>query len=83
MMGVHPFIQDNPDAVFIMRTQVDSKTNATALKDVGLNFGKSVFGLTDDPQYGVPLTHQIAIKPNLTCRYRWHDRYSIEAPWGS
>jgi len=81
-MGVHPFIQDNPDAVFIMRTQVDSKTNSAALKDVGLSFGRSVFGLTDDPVYGVPLTHRFVMKPNLTCRFRWHDQYTVEGSMG-
>ena len=82
LMGVHPFIQDNPDAVFIMRTQVDVKTNSTALKEVGLGFGQSIFGLTDDPAYGVPLTHHYAIKPNLTCRFRWHENYTIEGSMG-
>jgi len=82
MMGVHPFIQDNPDAVFIMRTQVDSKTNSAALKDVGLSFGRSVFGLTDDPVYGVPLTHRFVMKPNLTCRFNWHDQYTVEGSMG-
>ncbi len=82
LLGVHPFIHDHPDAVFIMRTQVDSKTNFSALTDVGLNFGRSVFGLTDDPERGVPLTHQIAMKPNLTCRFRWHENYTIEGSMG-
>jgi hypothetical protein len=81
-MGVHPFIQDNPDAVFIMRTDVDVKTNSAAMLDAGLNFGRSVFGLTDDPAYGIPLTNHIAIKPNLTCRFRWHENYSIEGSMG-
>jgi len=82
MMGVHPFIQDNPDAVFIMRTNVDVKTNSAAMKENGLSFGRSVFGLTDDPAYGVPLPHDYVIKPNLTCRFRWHENYTIEGSMG-
>lgn len=82
MMGVHPFIHDHPDAVFIMPTQVDVKTNSAAIKDVGLNFGRSVFGLTDDTERGVPLTNRIVLKPNLTCRFRWHEQYSIEGSMG-
>ena len=82
MMGVHPFILDHPDAVFIMRTDVDVKTNSAAMKEAGLSFGRSVVGLTDDPDHGVPLTHNIAIKPNLTCRFRWHENYTIEGSMG-
>lgn len=82
LMGVHPFIQDHPDAVFIMRTDVDVKTNSAAMKEAGLSFGSSVFGLTDDPVHGVPLTNRFAIKPNLTCRFRWHDNYTVEGSMG-
>jgi len=82
MMGVHPFIHDNPESVFIMKTEVDVKTNSAAIKDAGLSFGRSVFGLTDDPVYGVPLSHRFVMKPNLTCRFRWHEQYSIEGSMG-
>lgn len=40
---VHPFIEQNPDAVFIMRTDVDVKTNSEAVKQAGLLFGQSIF----------------------------------------
>ncbi|MDF1576421.1 MAG: DUF362 domain-containing protein [Bacteroidales bacterium] len=82
LLGVHPFIHDHPDAVFIMRTEVEKKTNAAAIQDAGLRFGRSVFGLTDDPGRGVPLTHRIVLKPNLTCRFRWHEQYTIEGSTG-
>jgi hypothetical protein len=82
MMGVHPFVQDNPDAVFIIQTDLDVKTNSAAIREKGLSFGRSVFGLTDDPAYGVPLSHRYVIKPNLTCRFRWHENYSIEGSMG-
>lgn len=82
LLGVHPFVQDNPDAVFLMRTDVDVKTNGTAMKEAGLRFGRSVFGLTDDPLQGVPLSSRIVIKPNLTCRARWHKDYTVERSMG-
>ena len=82
LLGVHPFIYENQDAVFIMKTDVDVKTNAPALKQAGLSFGRSVFGLTDNPDNGVPLTHKVVIKPNLTCRARWHKDYTIERSMG-
>lgn len=62
--GVHPFVDQHPEAVFIMRTHVDRKTNSGACKRVGLDFGRSVFVPMDET--GVPATHDIATKPNLT-----------------
>jgi hypothetical protein len=75
--GIHPFILQNPEAVFVMTTQVNMKTNSTAIKGAGLDFGRSVFGLTDDSVNGIPLTHKVVIKPNLTCRQRGSTSYSI------
>jgi hypothetical protein len=62
--GVHPFVEQHPEAVFIMRTHVDRKTNSAACKRVGLDLGHSLFVPMDNT--GVPLTHTIAGKPNLT-----------------
>ena len=62
--GVHPFVEQHPEAVFILRTQVDYKTNSDACKRVGLDFGRSVFVPMDNT--GVPVTCNIATKPNLT-----------------
>lgn len=64
--GVNPFILANPDAVFVMRTNVDVKTNSAAKLAAGQAFGSSVFTLTDDAVNGIPLTHKVVIKPNLT-----------------
>jgi hypothetical protein len=61
--GVHPFVESHPDAVFIMRTNVDVKTNSLAIRQAGEDFGKSVFvGMTTP---GIPVTHNVAIKPNI------------------
>ena len=62
--GVHPFVERHPEAVFILRTHVDYKTNSGACKRVGLDFGRSVFVPMDST--GVPVTYNIAAKPNLT-----------------
>lgn len=61
----HPFLEAHPEAVFIMRTQVGDKTDSEAKRRAGLELAKGIFTLCDTP--GVPLTHKIAIKPNLTC----------------
>ncbi len=61
--GVHPFIEANPDAVFILLTTVDVKTNSAAKKQTGLSFGSSVFVPMSVP--GVPVTSRVAIKPNI------------------
>ncbi|MFN7996758.1 MAG: twin-arginine translocation signal domain-containing protein [Bryobacteraceae bacterium] len=62
--GVHPFVEQHPEAVFILRTHVDRKTNSAACKRVGLDFGRSVFVPMDAT--GTPVSHYIATKPNLT-----------------
>jgi len=62
--GVHPFVERHPEAVFILRTHVDRKTNSAACKQVGLDLGRSIFVPMDNT--GVPVTHNIATKPNLT-----------------
>ena len=76
--GVHPFIENNPDAVFIMKTNVDVKTNSEAKVIAGLDFGRSVLVPKDEADGGVPLTHNVAIKPNLTSL----GRRSTEATMG-
>jgi hypothetical protein len=82
LFSVHPFILDNPDSVFILRTNVDVKTNSQAIKAAGLAFGRSVFVTTDDQIQGIPLSHKILIKPNLTCRQRNRDIYTVENSMG-
>ena len=80
--SVHSFIENNPNAVFIMKTNVDTKTNASAIKSAGMQFGESVFTLTDDAAAGVPLSHLFAIKPNLTSRGEWMKGYTVEGTMG-
>jgi hypothetical protein len=60
--SVHPEIENNSDAVFIMKTHVDIKTNSEEKVRAGHDFARSVFVLSDKP--GIPLTSIIAVKPN-------------------
>jgi uncharacterized protein (DUF362 family) len=80
--GLHPFIDNHPDAVFIMRTNVDVKTNGIAKKQAGYSFGKSVFVPLTDSEGGFPLSEKIAIKPNLTERPTSQKGYTIEKSMG-
>jgi hypothetical protein len=80
--AVHPFIEAHPEAVFIMRTSVDVKTNSTAMKNAGLTFGRAVFVSQDAATGGIPITNKVAIKPNLTCRGKWSSNYTIERSMG-
>ncbi len=80
--GINPFILLNPGAVFIMNTEVERKTDSAAIKKAGLDFGRSVFGFTDDAHSGIPLTHKVVIKPNLTCRARGNIKYTVERSMG-
>lgn len=78
--GVHPFIERHPDAVFIQKTSVDTKLNSAAKRITGSDFARTVFVPLAEP--GVPVTHSVVIKPNLTCRGKWSPSYTIEASMG-
>lgn len=86
--AVHEFIENNPEAVFIMSTHVDAKTNAAAIKQAALDFGRSVLVSTSDSNKGIPLTYRVMIKPNITCRNNYdkypypNERQKIEASMG-
>ena len=78
--GVHPFIEGHPEAVFIMRTDVDIKTNSEAKKNTGIRFARSVFLPMNES--GVPLTYKIPIKPNLTSSMTSSKTFSLEFGMG-
>ena len=67
--GLHPFIENNPDAVFIMRTGVDHVLNSDAKKGAGLDFCRSTVVPREN---GVPLTSLIPIKPNMRFEFGWN-----------
>ncbi|MBN1290225.1 MAG: DUF362 domain-containing protein [Candidatus Latescibacteria bacterium] len=78
--GVHPFIEKHPEAVFIMHTNVDIKTNSPAKKDTGFRFVRSVFFPMENG--GLPLTHMIPVKPNLTASQTDNKDFSLEFGMG-
>jgi hypothetical protein len=67
MPTVHPFIEAHPEAVFIRRTSVASKTDSPGKLQAGLDLAKELFTLSETP--GIPLTNAVALKPNLTYTY--------------
>jgi hypothetical protein len=64
--GLNDFIESHPDAVFVLRTGVDVKTNTTAIKKTGYDLGKTLFVTRPGPEKGYPLSATVGIKPNIT-----------------
>ena len=62
--AVHPFVEANPKAVFIKRTNVSNKFASEAKRAEGLSLAREVFVPSDKP--GVPISHRIILKPNFT-----------------
>lgn len=62
--GLHPFIEQNPKAVFIRQTHVKEKFDADAKRTEGLRLSEAIFVPRAQP--GVPVTHRIILKPNAT-----------------
>jgi uncharacterized protein (DUF362 family) len=62
--GLHPFIEQNPKAVFIRRTHVAHKMDADAKRAEGLRLAQGIFVPRTEP--GVPIGHRIVLKPNAT-----------------
>ena len=67
--GLHSFVENHPEAVFIMRSNVDEINNNDAKKQVGLDFSRSVILPREN---GVPLTSLIPIKPNIRFEFGWN-----------
>jgi hypothetical protein len=81
--GVNDFIENNPDAVFIMRTDVDKKTNSAKIYSTGVEFAKSVLIPKEDGENGaIPVSNFIAIKPNITLRFNFDEHYTVEGTMG-
>lgn len=62
---LHPFIEAHPEAVFIKQTHVSDKTDEPAKQREGTQLARELFVFGTNS--GIPLSHKIAIKPNLTC----------------
>ncbi len=81
--GVHPFIDEHPDAVFIMRTSVDTKFESEKKLTAGSDFARSVFVARDAADSGAyPVSNIVAMKPNLTSRGNWMKEYTKERSMG-
>ena len=77
---VHPFIERHPEAVFVMRTSVDVKTNSPAKVAAGLRFAQSVVLPADEN--GIPVNHIIPVKPNLLPHRLVTKTFSLEYGMG-
>ena len=78
--GVNEFVESHPDAVFVLRTSVDVKTNAPAIREVGYQLGKTLFVAKSGPVNAYPVLGNVAIKPNMTS-WSW-DKAPIEQTMG-
>jgi len=63
-LGLHPFIEAHPEAVFIRRTNVAVKTDSEAIRREALALAREIFALRKGP--GLSATQTVAFKPNLT-----------------
>jgi len=63
-IGLHPFIEKHPEAVFIRRTHVAAKDDADGKKREAMALARQIFALRRKP--GIPLTNKFVFKPNLT-----------------
>ena len=62
--AVHPFVEANPKAVFLKRTNVLDKMDEAAKLREGITFARDVFVPVETG--GVPVTHRVILKPNFT-----------------
>jgi uncharacterized protein (DUF362 family) len=77
--GLHPFIEANPKAVFIRRTNVPDKMHEESKRHEGLQLAREIF--VPKQQDGIPVTHRIVLKPNV-CSVRSKDRPNVDN-WGT
>jgi hypothetical protein len=78
--GLNDFVESHSEAVFILKTQIDKKTNAGAICDAGYQLGQSLFVAKSTAEANYPVTAPVAIKPNLTS-WSW-DKMPIEQVMG-
>jgi uncharacterized protein (DUF362 family) len=62
-LGVHPFVEAHPEAVFIRRTNVAAKTDAEAIRREARALAHEIFRVQKVKGGATPT---VAIKPNLT-----------------
>ncbi len=70
--ALNGFIENHRDAVFVLITQVNAKTDAGAIRQVGHDLGNSLFVPTTVPAGAYSVAGPVAIKPNITS-WSWDD----------
>jgi uncharacterized protein (DUF362 family) len=79
-LGLHPFIETHPEAVFIRQTHVSARNDLEAKRREAFELARRIFSRRDSP--GLSLTDKFAIKPNLTAtRGRGLDFAIVTDPW--
>ncbi|MFC1541041.1 DUF362 domain-containing protein [Candidatus Latescibacterota bacterium] len=73
---VHPFVEEHPEAVFVMKTNVGNQRDSRAKRGAGELFAHSV--MVPVEKGGTPLTHMIPIKPNLTSSMWDNQHFPLE-----
>ena len=53
-LGLHPFVEAHPEAVFIRRTKVAAKTDAEAIRREALALAREVFTVRRGPGLAPP-----------------------------
>jgi uncharacterized protein (DUF362 family) len=76
--GLHPLIEANPKAVFILRTKVPHKMDRPAKLAAGLKLAREIFVPRDTP--GIPVSHTVLLRPNITSV---RSRRPPEENWGT
>jgi len=61
---IHPFVKNNPGAVFVCRTDVVSKKDRDTIRGVGQRLAREL--IVETPSGGYPLSTRIVVKPNFT-----------------
>jgi len=61
---VHPFVKEHPEAVFVARTNITSKSDAEDIRNVGFKLSKELIVKTSSD--GFPNSTRITVKPNWT-----------------
>jgi uncharacterized protein (DUF362 family) len=78
--GLNPVIEQNPKAVFILRTRAPHKMHEESKREAGLKLAREIFVPLDGPP-GIPVSHRIILKPNV-CSVREKRRPNVEN-WGT
>ena len=79
-LGLHPFIEAHPEAVFIRQTHVATRDDAEGKRREALELAQRIFCRRPSP--GSSLSGKFAIKPNLTATQgRGLDFAIVTDPW--